>query len=32
MKAFAGVFLLAGSFFILTTRLYHTGLVLKAKF
>jgi MFS family permease len=32
MKVFAGVFLLAGSFFILAARFYSTGLVLKAKF
>lgn len=32
MKVFAGVFILAGSLFILTARFYNTGLVLRAKF
>ncbi|CEO58969.1 hypothetical protein PMG11_03661 [Penicillium brasilianum] len=32
MKVFAGVFLLAGSCFILVARFYNTGLVLRAKF
>jgi MFS family permease len=32
MKVFAGIFILAGSLFILAARFYNTGLVLRAKF